>query len=118
MNLQTEFLRVQNIRHHSPDSAGSSPSHRPSSQLSTHSEGKPAIPVSTGVQYRQSLSGPPGPASGRPSVSGSAGQGFSGFNPLIYGNDVDSVDVATRIAMVILYYISMMSQNFYKERKK
>ena len=23
-----------------------------------------------------------------------------GFNPLIYGNDVDSVDVATRVAMV------------------
>jgi len=26
----------------------------------------------------------------------------TGFNPLIYGNDVDSVDVATRVAMVIL----------------
>lgn|SRR6218665_484257 len=25
----------------------------------------------------------------------------NGFNPLIYGNDVDSVDVATRVAMVI-----------------
>lgn len=25
----------------------------------------------------------------------------TGFNPLIYGNDVDSVDVATRVAMVI-----------------
>lgn len=24
----------------------------------------------------------------------------SGFNPLIYGNDVDSIDVATRVAMV------------------
>ena len=24
----------------------------------------------------------------------------NGFNPLIYGNDVDSVDVATRVAMV------------------
>ena len=23
-----------------------------------------------------------------------------GFNPFIYGNDVDSVDVATRVAMV------------------
>ncbi len=23
-----------------------------------------------------------------------------GFNPLIYGNDVDSVDIATRVAMV------------------
>lgn len=26
----------------------------------------------------------------------------TGFNPLIYGNDVDSVDVATRVAMVII----------------
>jgi hypothetical protein len=26
----------------------------------------------------------------------------TGFNPLIYGNDVDSVDVATRVAMVKL----------------
>jgi len=25
----------------------------------------------------------------------------TGFNPLIYGNDVDSVDVATRVAMVL-----------------
>lgn len=25
------------------------------------------------------------------------------FNPFIYGNDVDSVDVATRVAMVIFY---------------
>ena len=25
----------------------------------------------------------------------------NGFNPLIYGNDVDSVDIATRVAMVM-----------------
>lgn len=30
----------------------------------------------------------------------------TGFNPLIYGNDVDSVDVATRVAMVT--HISML----------
>jgi len=28
----------------------------------------------------------------------------TGFNPLIYGNDVDSVDVATRVAMVTALY--------------
>jgi len=27
----------------------------------------------------------------------------TGFNPLIYGNDVDSVDVATRVAMVTVF---------------
>jgi len=30
----------------------------------------------------------------------------TGFNPLIYGNDVDSVDVATRVAMVTLCFCS------------
>ena len=29
-----------------------------------------------------------------------ASPSICGFNPFIYGNDVDSVDVATRIAMV------------------
>jgi len=29
-----------------------------------------------------------------------AGAAATGFNPFIYGNDVDSVDVATRVAMV------------------
>ena len=31
----------------------------------------------------------------------------SGFNPLIKGNDVDSVDVATRVAMVrnLMYFL-------------
>jgi hypothetical protein len=29
-----------------------------------------------------------------------AGATATGFNPFIYGNDVDSVDVATRVAMV------------------
>ena len=33
----------------------------------------------------------------RPQLAGAAA---TGFNPFIYGNDVDSVDVATRVAMV------------------
>ena len=36
------------------------------------------------------------PAS-RPQLAGATA---TGFNPFIYGNDVDSVDVATRVAMV------------------
>jgi hypothetical protein len=35
----------------------------------------------------------PPPPSAKPSVGGA-------FNPFIYGSDVDSVDVATRVAMV------------------
>uniref|UniRef100_A0A4W4H384 MAP kinase-activating death domain protein n=1 Tax=Electrophorus electricus TaxID=8005 RepID=A0A4W4H384_ELEEL len=34
------------------------------------------------------------------------------FNPLIYGNDVDSVDVATRVAMVRFFNSSNMLQSF------
>ncbi|XP_075044235.1 MAP kinase-activating death domain protein isoform X18 [Mixophyes fleayi] len=34
------------------------------------------------------------------------------FNPLIYGNDVDSVDVATRVAMVRFFNSSNMLQGF------
>jgi len=36
----------------------------------------------------------------------------SGFNPLIYGNDVDSVDIATRVAMVRFFNSSGLLSNF------
>lgn len=35
-----------------------------------------------------------------------------GYNPFIYGNDVDSVDVATRIAMIRFFYSSNMLAHF------
>lgn len=38
--------------------------------------------------------------------------GSTGFNPLIYGNDVDSVDVATRVAMVRFFNSPSMLGNF------
>lgn len=38
-----------------------------------------------------------------------------GFNPFIYGNDVDSVDIATRVAMVSFFNKSFLSdQNYVK----
>ncbi|ESO97902.1 hypothetical protein LOTGIDRAFT_103875 [Lottia gigantea] len=36
----------------------------------------------------------------------------TGFNPLIYGNDVDSVDVATRVAMIRFFNSSNILGNF------
>ncbi len=36
----------------------------------------------------------------------------TGFNPLIYGNDVDSVDVATRVAMVRFFNSPNILGNF------
>ncbi|KAK5643903.1 hypothetical protein RI129_007748 [Pyrocoelia pectoralis] len=44
----------------------------------------------------------------RPSVSPSA----TTFNPIIYGNDVDSVDVATRVAMVRFFNSQNLLANF------
>lgn len=54
-------------------------------------------PVKPGLQHRLSLTPqvPYMPPNRPPTPS-------SGFNPFIYGNDVDSVDVATRVAMVNL----------------
>ena len=39
----------------------------------------------------------------------------TGFNPLIYGNDVDSVDVATRVAMVIITNVCLDKECMRKE---
>lgn len=54
-------------------------------------------PVKPGLQHRLSLTPqvPYLPPTRPPTPS-------VGFNPFIYGNDVDSVDVATRVAMVRL----------------
>ena len=38
-----------------------------------------------------------------------------GFNPLIYGNDVDSVDIATRVAMVRFFNSPNVLANFSEE---
>ncbi|KOX79902.1 MAP kinase-activating death domain protein [Melipona quadrifasciata] len=57
----------------------------------------------------------------RPSISPSAGsspqkplssQTMQSFNPFIYGNDVDSVDVATRVAMVRFFNSQNLLANF------
>ena len=40
----------------------------------------------------------------------------SSYNPLIYGNDVDSVDIATRVAMVsvvITTCVAMVSSHYH-----
>ncbi|KAJ8970537.1 hypothetical protein NQ314_001177 [Rhamnusium bicolor] len=64
-------------------------------------------PVNTNMQQRLSLTPPssyvPQPRPLTPSV---------GFNPFIYGNDVDSVDVATRVAMVRFFNSQNLLANF------
>lgn len=78
----TILFSVSTVRHRSPDSTATSPAHSPSvspyAQRMSISQAPPAIP------HRQPLTPLPP----------------TNFNPFIYGNDVDSVDVATRVAMV------------------
>jgi len=83
---------------------------------------EPLPPVSSQGSPAPGSSGGPSPNAVTPSHNapqGSIGGGggpssrhhsTSAFNPLIYGNDVDSVDVATRIAMVCCLF---RQQNFY-----
>lgn len=47
----------------------------------------------------------------RPSLTGPQTQG-NVFNPFIYGNDVDSVDIATRVAMVRFFNSQNVLANF------
>lgn len=68
----------------------------------------PTVISAQGSGPPPSPGGPSPSSSGPPSLPhGAPGQPSrlpsSTFNPLIYGNDVDSVDVATRIAMVCLF---------------
>lgn len=77
---------------HSPHSAGNSP-------------GSP----STLSPHRPSLTPSMSPT---PSSQKQTSQPSPGFNPFIYGNDVDSVDVATRVAMVRFFNSQNLLANF------
>lgn len=64
---------------------------------SSDTEASPVLsPVNANLQQRLSITPPPPAFSPQPRPSTPS----VGFNPFIYGNDVDSVDVATRVAMV------------------
>lgn len=66
------------------------------------SDGAHSAPHSTPESRRVSTAGGPASAGHTPqrhSLASPHNQAQP-FNPLIYGNDVDSVDVATRVAMV------------------
>ncbi|KAJ8911142.1 hypothetical protein NQ315_004432 [Exocentrus adspersus] len=79
------------------------------SKQSSDTELSPALsPVNTSLQQRLSIT-PPSPSytpQARPSTPS------LGYNPFIYGNDVDSVDVATRVAMVRFFNSQNLLANF------
>lgn len=93
---------------------------------------KPILHSVSSMKHRPSVDHHPSPASSpgasaasghrRSSISQSAGssspqkpfssQTMQSFNPFIYGNDVDSVDVATRVAMVRFFNSQNLLANF------
>ncbi|XP_018576848.1 MAP kinase-activating death domain protein isoform X6 [Anoplophora glabripennis] len=76
---------------------------------SSETEVSPALsPVNTNVQQRLSIT--PTPPAYSPQTRPSTPS--LGFNPFIYGNDVDSVDVATRVAMVRFFNSQNLLANF------
>ncbi|XP_049779283.1 MAP kinase-activating death domain protein [Schistocerca cancellata] len=68
-------------------------------------------------QQQQQMSSIPRPGMGAPSGRRESHvpeplHATTGFNPFIYGNDVDSVDVATRVAMVRFFNSQNLLANF------
>lgn len=83
------MCRVQPASYRGSDGAQSAPHSTPESRRVSLSGAGPAAASAGHTPQRHSLASPhhsqPQP-----------------FNPLIYGHDVDSVDIATRVAMVSL----------------
>ncbi|KAI5636706.1 DENN (AEX-3) domain-containing protein [Phthorimaea operculella] len=79
----------------------------------TSPDGAHSAPHSTPESRRVSLSSAGAISAGHtPQRHSLATTGPQPFNPLIYGNDVDSVDVATRVAMVRFFNSQNILANF------
>ncbi|XP_031825818.1 rab3 GDP-GTP exchange factor isoform X7 [Nomia melanderi] len=87
-----------------------SPKHRPSMDHHGYPQSSPLSSPGTVTSSgrRPSMS----QSAGSPSPQKPMSQGSSPFNPFIYGNDVDSVDVATRVAMVRFFNSQNLLANF------
>ncbi|XP_076175443.1 rab3 GDP-GTP exchange factor isoform X3 [Ptiloglossa arizonensis] len=104
--------RRESMTSHLSNLSISSIKHRSSIDHHAHSQGSPLSSPSTGVT----------PGTRRSSVSQSAGSSSPQkptsqnapppFNPFIYANDVDSVDIATRVAMVRFFTSQNLLANF------
>ncbi|XP_046429526.1 MAP kinase-activating death domain protein isoform X3 [Neodiprion fabricii] len=108
--MQSPSRRESSASHHSTLSV-SSARHRPSMDYSMHSQhsaaNSPGTP-STSSPHHASLTPSMSPTSTQKQTS----QPSPGFNPFIYGNDVHSVDVATRVAMVRFFNSQNLLANF------
>ncbi|XP_029045867.2 MAP kinase-activating death domain protein isoform X7 [Osmia bicornis bicornis] len=102
--------RRDSLTSHLSSLSVSSMKHRPSIDHHTHlhSTSSTVTSAASGPR-RQSVSQSSGSSSPQKPMSS---QHMPPFNPFIYGNDVDSVDVATRVAMVRFFNSQNLLANF------
>ncbi|KAG8035487.1 hypothetical protein G9C98_006933 [Cotesia typhae] len=107
--------RESSASHQSTLSVISSSRHRPSVDHGNSSQHSPiSSPVASTASSpsRMSFSSPVGPRPNQAQQQQQQQQQPQPFNPFIYGNDVDSVDVATRVAMVRFFNSQNLLANF------
>ncbi|XP_050449435.1 MAP kinase-activating death domain protein isoform X1 [Cataglyphis hispanica] len=116
LSFQTPSRRESMASHHSTLSVAST-KHRPSIDQYAHIQhtplNSPGVGSSSSPPRRPSMSqtvGGSGPTGPYPMKT--AGQSPTPFNAFIYGNDVDSVDIATRVAMVRFFNSQNLLANF------
>nr|XP_033341449.1 MAP kinase-activating death domain protein isoform X5 [Megalopta genalis] len=109
-SLQAPSRRESMTSHLSTLSVSSK--HRPSIDHHVYPQGSPlgSPGTMTSGGRRSSISQSAGSSS--PQKPMSQGNTPTSFNPFIYGNDVDSVDVATRVAMVRFFNSQNLLANF------
>ncbi|KAL0114254.1 hypothetical protein PUN28_011503 [Cardiocondyla obscurior] len=115
MSFQAQSRRESTVSHHFTLNVAST-KHRPSVDQFTHSHAplnSPGASSSSSPPRRPSMSQTVGPGPGGQFSPKATGQNSTApFNPFIYGNDVDSVDIATRVAMVRFFNSQNLLANF------
>ncbi|XP_067210370.1 MAP kinase-activating death domain protein isoform X8 [Linepithema humile] len=114
LSFQTPSRRESMASHHSTLSVAST-KHRPSIDQCAHIQhsplNSPSVSSSASPPRRPSMPQTVGGA-GLTGPPRAPGQSPAPFNPFIYGNDVDSVDIATRVAMVRFFNSQNLLANF------
>ncbi|XP_011142134.1 MAP kinase-activating death domain protein isoform X4 [Harpegnathos saltator] len=115
LSFQPPSRRESMVSHHSNLSVTAT-KHRPSIDQCAHIQhtplNSPGMSTSSPTR-RPSMSQSIGSASGPYLPKSAVGQNpMAPFNPFIYGNDVDSVDIATRVAMVRFFNSQNLLANF------
>ncbi|XP_014484935.1 PREDICTED: MAP kinase-activating death domain protein isoform X5 [Dinoponera quadriceps] len=113
LSFQPPSRRESVVLHHSSLSVAST-KHRPSIDQCAHIQhsplNSPGMSTSSPTRRPSMSSQSVGPY---PPKAGAVGQNPTApFNPFIYGNDVDSVDIATRVAMVRFFNSQNLLANF------